>query len=281
MKKQILCFAALLISLQLLSPSTGFGIEKVLRIEDRKVISFKQMIEEIRNTDVILVGENHNSKANHEAQLEIIKALFASGTPFSIGLEMFSATRQSELDRWISGATPVANFITEYYQNWSIPWPLYRDIFLHARAQHIPMVGLNIPQRISTKVFKTGFSSLTPAEKKEIPPGITCTLDKEYRQFIDDMYEVHDRSGKSFDNFCETQMLWDSAMAWHIINYLNTHPGRKMVVLTGVGHSWKRGIPHQIKTRSHYRSLSILPDLPNGKSAKDITISDADYLLLK
>ena len=239
------------------------------------------MMQEIKDADVILIGESHNSMADHRAQLAIIKALHASKVPFAIGLEMFRANSQTSLNRWTAGVMPLKNFLLVYYDNWSEPWPLYRDIFLFAKQNRIQMVGLNVPPDVSNKVFATGYDSLTPVEKKEIPPGITCTVDREYRRYIDEMYHAHQAGGeKTFNNFCEAQMLWDSVMAWHIINHLNTWPRVKMVVLTGIGHAWKKGIPAQIKSRSRCTYAVVLPEMPNGRPDKDITPADADYILL-
>ncbi len=283
MKKIIVFTAALLIFVfsPLFASAAKIPDMRVLRIRDRQVISFSRMIEEIRGADVILLGESHTSVADHRAQLAVISALHGDGTRFAIGLEMFRADSQVELDQWVNGALPLKTFLKIYYDNWSAPWPLYRDIFLYAREFRIPMAGLNLPPEISDKVFTSGFDSLSPSEKKQIPPGITCTVDKEYMRFIDEMYRLHESmGGKSFNDFCEAQMLWDSVMAWHIVNRLRGAPGLKMVVLTGIGHAWKKGIPAQIGKISNYRCAVVLPGMPNGKPDSAVTPGDADYILM-
>jgi uncharacterized iron-regulated protein len=253
----------------------------VLRIKDRQVIAFLHMIRQLRDTDVILVGESHDSTADHSTQLAVIKSLEVTKVPIAVGLEMFKSSSQRALDRWVEGTIPLKSFVKIYYENWTEPWPLYRDIFLYARRHRIPMIGLNLPENISDKVFKSGFGSLSEAEKKEIPPGIQCTVDRKYRAFISDMYGMHHTGGeKGFSNFCEAQMLWDSVMAWNVIHWLNNRPDMKVVVLAGIGHAWKRGIPDQIKARSKYSFAVVLPELPTGKQDRDITVNDADYLLI-
>ena len=280
MKKIIILFAAMvLVSCQTAPADVTM---RVLRVRDKRVIGFGEMVREIKGADVILLGETHTSVGDHKAQLAVIKALHASNATFAIGLEMFRADNQGALDRWVSGRMPLESFLPVYYKNWSAPWPLYRDIFLYARRMRIPMAGLNIPPRISNAVFAHGFGSLTPAEKKELPGGISCTVDKEYRRFIHEAYQFHmGGGGGSFYDFCQAQMLWDSVMAWRIVNYLRTRPGMKMVVLTGEGHAWKRGIPDQIRQRSDYSVEVVLPEMPNGKPVRDITAKDADYILMR
>ena len=69
-------------------------------------------------------------------------------------------------------------------------------------------------------------------------------------------------------------------MAWRIVKWLHDTPGKKMVVLAGIGHVWKKAIPDQIKARSNYRLAVILPKMPSGKQAAEVTSNDADYLLI-
>ena len=87
-------------------------------------------------------------------------------------------------------------------------------------------------------------------------------------------------AGMNFTNFCEAQLLWDSAMAAHVLDYLKTHPDYTMVVIAGSGHAWKQGIPRQVQMRSNIPLRVILPEVA-GKSEPDTTTtSDADYLWL-
>ncbi len=254
---------------------------KVLRLRDRQVISFGQMIREIGGADIIILGESHASEADHRAELAVIEALHASVAPLALGLEMFRAGSQKDLDAWVQGDIPQKDFQLVYYDNWELPWSLYRDIFLFARQVGMPVFGLNVDSEISNKVFEHGFDSLSPAEKKDLPSGITCTVDEEYMRYIKEMYQFHQgMGGKSFYDFCQAQMLWDSVMAANITARLRKTPGVKMVVLAGMGHAWKKGIPAQIKKISNYRYVVVLPGMQNSEADQDITSDEADYLLL-
>jgi uncharacterized iron-regulated protein len=98
--------------------------------------------------------------------------------------------------------------------------------------------------------------------------------------FIRRAYSGHGKEGRSFVHFCEAQMVWDKAMAWHLVAYLKRHPGTKIVVLTGIGHAWKRGIPEQVAEQGKFSSLVILPSVPGEVERGRITERDADYLFL-
>ncbi len=252
-----------------------------LRVRDGRDIAFSQMIEEIKKANFVFVGEVHDIPAHHQLELDVIKALHESGIPLSIGLEMFRADSQKPLDEWVRGALPTDKFLPAYYDNWRQAWPLYRDIFSYARDHQIPMVGLNIPDKIAEAVAKKGFASLTREERTQLPPGISCDVDPTYMDFIRKAYAGHTgHVDKRFLNFCEAQMVWDKSMAWHLIEYTKKHPGRTVIVLAGVGHSWKRGIPEQISRESKYSLKVIMPLVPDQIEPDSVTVADADYVIM-
>jgi uncharacterized iron-regulated protein len=258
------------------------GMPRVFRVRDGSTISYGEMIREIRSTSLIFVGEIHTSEADHLLELDIIKSLHEVKVPLAVGFEMFTVESQKSLDGWVKGTLPRDTFIRVYYQNWGMPWPLYGDILTYLREERIPAIGLNLPQEISRKVSRDGFSSLTGKELDMLPPGITCSVDKQYMEFIERAYREHDRSGGHFVNFCEAQMLWNKTMAWHLVGYLKKVPDKIVVVIAGTGHAWKRAIPEQVRELSketHYKV--ILPEIPGYIDPKGVTVADADYIVLK
>lgn len=257
------------------------GDNRVLRLGDGKVISFGTMIEDAKKAKVIFVGETHDSKKDHQSQLEIVKALHREGVPLVVGLEMFRADSQNDLDHWVKGTLELREFLKVYYDNWGAPWPLYRDIFLYCRDNKIPMLGLNVAESITKKVSRQGFSTLTDEELRKLPPGISCNVDDQYMDFIRKAYAVHGAADKSFLHFCEAQMVWDKAMAWHIVEFLKKNPGRTVIVLAGVGHSWKKAIPEQMGRLSAFPYRVILPEVPERIGRSTMSVREADYFLLR
>jgi uncharacterized iron-regulated protein len=258
------------------------GYRKVLRVQDGSLISFDQMLREIRGVDLVFVGELHGYKRHQRAQLDVVRSLFESGTPVGIGLEMFRWDSQKALDDWVRGRIPPDEFVRIYNDNWRVPWPSYRDIFTYAREKKLDLVGLNVPDEITEKVARSGFSSLTPEELKKLPPGISCDIDQEYLDFIRTAHAAHGhKRGHSFTNFCEAQMVWDKAMAWHLLEYLKSNQGKTVVVIAGKGHTWKRGIPEQVRRGSSLKYRVILPETSGAIDRRVVTIHDADYLLIE
>ena len=257
------------------------GIQ-VFRVRDSRVISYEQMIGDLKKTNLVFIGEVHDRGSHHQLQHDIIKALNSSGVPIAVGFEMFTAESQNDLDKWSAGLLPLENFIQLYYSNWNYPWPLYKDIFLYVRDNKIPAVGLNVPAEISQKVARSGFSSLTKKELEKFPSEIACSVDERYMKFIRRAYAAHGHSGKEFIHFCEAQLLWDHAMAQNILSFLRKNPYKTVVVIAGTGHAWKRGIPDQVQFLSKEAAYRvILPEIPGYIGTANITADDADYILLQ
>ena len=279
--KKIIAFIVLFLYIPVLIECSSHS-GGILRIRDGRIISMGELKEDIKNTPVVIVGELHNNKKHHDFQLRVIEELYKDHIPFAIGLEMFQSGNQKTLDSWVAGTLPLQKFLETYYDDWGFPWPLYRDIFLYARDNKIPLVGLNVSRNITQKIAQTGFSSLSEAELRQLPPGITCDITQAYREFITKAYRDHGFTNeKLFIQFCEAQMVWDSTIAWNVMKYLKQNPTRVMIVLAGTGHAWKLGIPSNLEKKPIFAYKVILPEKFGSLDRQDITLKEADYLLLE
>jgi uncharacterized iron-regulated protein len=228
---------------------------------------------------MVFAGEVHSNQQHHQLQLNIIRSLHQLSVPVAIGLEMFRADNQGDLDKWASGGFTEEEFIRKYQQNWSLPWPLYRDIFLYARNNAIPLVGLNIPAEITKKVAVAGFSSLNEDELRRLPPETGCMVNEQYMKFIRRAYSMHGHGDSQFRYFCEAQLLWDQVMARNLLEFSKKNPEKTIVVIAGNGHAWKRGMPEQVRNLSHKTPFRVvLPYIPGAVEPRLITAEDADFI---
>jgi uncharacterized iron-regulated protein len=278
-KQQIRILYFLICLLLLIASSICYSSVKryVIRLGKGET-TFQGMIKEISSARVIFFGEIHNDINHHKNQLDAIQALYKKGLPFATGLEMFPKKHQENHNDWVSGSIKEENFIPIFNEDWGYDWGLYKDIFLYARNKKIPLIGLNVPREITRKVAQRGFQSLSSDELSELPPGITCDLDKRYMDFIKRVFEYKENNDETFRNFCEAQVIWDQSMAWHLSQYLRKNPDSLVIVLTGTVHAWKYGIPRQLQKFISVKYRVILPDLPGDYST--ITINDADYMVI-
>lgn len=249
-------------------------------VNARSELSDQQVIDRLKDNSIILVGEQHDSEKHHQAQLQVIRTLYGAGSPLAIGMEMFRHDSQRQLDEWVADKIDEHAFQEVFRDNWGSLWPLYRPILLYARENHIPLVGLNVDRDITSQVARKGFASLSDEQKGHLS-DVACTISEPYMDFIKEAYGAHAHGDMNFTWFCEAQLVWDTAMAAHALNYLKEHPDRRMVILAGSGHARKMGIPEQIKKRSSVPYTVVLPEEPGVVDTQTITTEDADLLIIE
>ena len=275
----IIVSVLILFSLSIVLCSQAPKTDRLLRVSDGQTVSLADLVKDLSKCRLVFVGELHTTQSHHHAQLQIIRALKEAGTPVAIGLEMFRRESQPDLDRWVQGELSEKEFEQIYYKNWNYPYRLYKDIFLYAREHKIPMVGLNVPPEVTKQVAREGFDSLSPKQRGDLPM-VTCRVDPEYLAFIRRSLAMHGHGGLDFIKFCEAQLVWDTAMAWSLLRYLEQNPEVTVVVVAGSGHSWKRGIPRQIRSRSALPFRVILPEIPGRVEPENVSENETDYLWL-
>ncbi|HIJ96394.1 MAG TPA: ChaN family lipoprotein [Desulfuromonadales bacterium] len=256
---------------------SGCSITQALRIEDRTTVDIRTMIDEVGTVPVVFVGERHDAYEHHRVQLEVIKGLQAKGKTLAIGMEMFEGSSQKALDAWSAGRMTTNEFKNVYQWNWrNVPYWLYEDIFSYARENHIPIIALNAPREIVTKVSRLGISSLTDADKRLLPPEVDTDVSETYLDFIRSAYWSHGRASDNFRSICEAQMLRNRVMASRIRDYHQQNQQSVMVVIAGGGHAREKGgVPAEL---GKLPFKIILPPIP-GLNAKSISSEDTNFLL--
>lgn len=248
-------------------------------LQGQEALSKDQALLRLNKARIVLVGEHHNNRRHHQVQLEVIRTLHKAGYKVAVGMEMFRRDSQSALDQWVAGKMEENQFEPIFMDNWTYGWPLYRPIFEYAQKNHIAMVGLNVPRKVTAQVAYHGFASLNPEQKGSLE-GITCNVTPAYRDFVTRAYGAHGHGQMEFNRFCEAQLVWDTAMAMHAIDYLERHPDEVMVLLAGSGHARKLGIPAQLAKINTWPYAVVLPETKDVFETGTVTVQDADYLFL-
>jgi len=167
-----------------------------------------------------------------------------------------------------------------YARNWSYGWQLYRDLFILARDNHIPLIALNIPKPVISRVMAQGPSAL---QESEIPPKISWSLNEsqaDYMRTIARQVFGNSPPEKYLARLSEAQALRNSGMAWNIANYKQKHAADRVVVLAGMWHAVKHGVPELLAKHGTYTCKVILPELAEF-SLENATVSEADYLIMR
>lgn len=240
-------------------------IDKIFNTNINSELSFDEMIDDLRQKRIVLIGESHNNQLHHDVQLEIIEGLVNTGKPVVLALEMFNPEQNEKLAAWTSGTTDQNTFLeqTEFLTTWGHNYRYYKDIFDYAREAHIPIYGVNVDRKYATKISKNGLDSLSAEDLEAIPEIDTSNV--EHKFLIKVMMEGLDATmPDQFENLYCAQSLWDAAMGEGAITTAQKHPESTVIVLAGSGHViYNLGIGRIIKDRSVFSFSSVVTvDIP-------------------
>ncbi|MEW6584176.1 MAG: ChaN family lipoprotein [Nitrospirota bacterium] len=240
--------------------------EPVVVLQPRKAERLDDVMPSLLMTPIIYAGERHTDYEDHRVQLKIIRYLYEKGRKFAVGMEMFQRPFQKVMDEYLQGEITEREFLkrTEYFKRWQFDYSQYREIVEYAKAKGIPVIALNIRSEIIKKVSEAGLDSLSEDERKDVPESMDMS-DEEYRDRLKGIFEGHRmRGNKSFDNFYQSQILWDETMAHSIDEFLSRNPDHQIVVLAGTGHlMYGSGIPQRAHRRNGRSFITILPEAPS------------------
>lgn len=225
--------------------------------QEQQQLTQQQILQELVKADVVYLGETHDSAEDHQAQLEILQALYQQNQKIAIAMEMFQRPFQDVLDQYLAGKITEVQLVeqSEYEKRWGFPWEYYAPILRFAKAHQLPVLALNTPTEVTRKVARNGLESLTATERKYIPIFSEIRTDNaEYRQMMQNIYAQHHHVGHgnsmNFERFFTAQVLWDETMAETIAQFLKANPDYQVIVLAGKGHIvYGHGIPSRVARR--------------------------------
>ena len=250
-----------------------------------EVFSANQLAARLRDTRLLLVGESHTTADFHRVQLRVIRALQESGRKVMIGLEMFPYTEQKSLDHWRDGLLTEAGFLqlARWYEFWGYHWDYYRDIFLYARDNRIPMYGVNAPRAVVTAVREKGIDQLADADKQHVPPHVDIDSTDHLTFFKASFDEDNSMHGSMPESMLKgmqaAQATWDATMGYNSVQVLKAAPaGSILVVMVGSGHvAYGVGIEHQAKQWFDGKITTLIPVPVQDSDEKPVADVKASY----
>ncbi len=229
----------------------------------------------VAKTAVVLLGESHTDADHHRWQLHTLAALHGRGGNIVIGFEAFPRRLQSVLGDWVEGKLTDEAFLkaSEWRQVWGYDAALYMPLFQFARLNRIPMIALNVEQKLVSRIGQQGWEGVPASEreglsdpapasqayqrelarvyliKKAMPPG----ADPSSFQALSPPEPDEAALGEAvkqpeFKRFVDAQLTWDRAMAEALAGAKRKFSDATVVGILGSGHvASGYGVPHQLK----------------------------------
>lgn len=283
---KLIKLCVLSLSIFLLCSNVIATAEPTVKPQPPQTYTNQEILQQLVKAKIVYLGETHDSEADHQAQLKIIREMQRQNRKIAIALEMFQRPFQSAIDNYLAGKITEQQLVeqTEYDRRWRFPWEYYAPILRFAALKQLPVLALNTPSEVTRKVASQGLESLTAEDKKHIPPISEIRTDNaEYRQMLLEVFQQHQKAGKgnstAFERFLQAQVLWDETMAESIAEFVKANPDYQVVVLAGKGHIiYGYGIPSRVerrlgvgkvKTRSVVFNSTENPTLSAEKSIAD------------
>jgi uncharacterized iron-regulated protein len=277
-----LCAAALVQVLVLPLAGTVHAVSETetmnaIVVEPADSATLPQLVAKLAGERVVYVGETHTALADHQVQLEVLRAMAAQPGELAVGVEWFQHPFQPVLDDYLAGRIDEAELLrrSEYYERWRFDYRLYRPIMQFARDNGIPVLALNAPRELTRAISSVGIDGLDAEQRANLPDGYDFD-DSAYADKLRQVFLQHAGGSGDFRRFLEVQLTWDERMAQGAAEYLNGSPERRILVLAGRGHiAGRGGIPNRVTRRTGLHGATIATYDPSGS-----LFNETDYLVL-
>ena len=225
----------LLVAVLFFATSTIFAQQKpayILYNAEGKKVSYKKMIKQLAEKDIVLFGEFHNNPIAHWLELAVAKDL-SEKRNLTFGAEMFEADNQQALNDYLSGKIS-AKGLDSAARLWNNYKTDYAPLVNFAKEKNAAFIATNIPRRYASLVSKKGFEALdtlSALEKTWIAP-LPMDYDAQLPGYVK-MVEM--MGGHGGPNMPKAQASKDATMAYFILQYFK--PGSLFLHYNGAFHS--------------------------------------------
>jgi uncharacterized iron-regulated protein len=226
------------------------------------------LMQEVSQSNVLLLGETHDRYDIHRWQLHVCAAMRSLRNDIAIGFEMFPRRLQPVLDDWVAGKLDQQAFleVAEWGKVWGFAAELYLPIFHFCREFAVPMLALNCYRELVTRVGKEGWDAILLDERDGLTPSANAT--PAYRQYLFDITgggsparKVTAPQAPEFDRFLRAQQTWDRAFACNIAKARATDKPPLVIGIIGRGHlEYGHGTPFQLTDLGIDKVTTLLPN---------------------
>ena len=215
-----------------------------------KVVTLDKAADDLAQYDVVFFGEAHGHAANHLAQMQIFKRLYARNPNLTLSMEQFERSAQPIMDQYLTGEIG-EEVLRDQGNAWEHYTSSYRPLVEFAKTKSLPVIAAEVPGNMVSCVGEEG-------------PGFLERLTGEPRAWIADELNLQDGPYKDRyltflsqaaghgaggaemsedevnrinDLRFAAQVSRDDTMAESIAMHLKDNPGRQVMHINGSFHS--------------------------------------------
>ncbi|MFZ4707657.1 MAG: ChaN family lipoprotein [Bacteroidales bacterium] len=199
--------------------------------------SYKDMLKEASEADIVFFGELHDNPICHWLEYEITADLYAErGKNLILGAEMFESDNQLIVNEYLAKLIKDKNFEAE-----ARLWPNYKTDYKRlldfARDSSLAFIATNVPRRYASMVNATGFDALNTLDKNayQFIAPIPIKYDSTLSCYADMYKMMGDAPTHATRNIACAQATKDATMAHFILQ--NFIKGKTFLHFNGSYHS--------------------------------------------
>jgi len=201
--------------------------------------SYKDMLKEASEADIVFFGELHDNPICHWLEYELTADLYAErGKNLVLGAEMFESDNQLIVNEYLGKLIKEKNFEAE-----ARLWPNYKTDYKRlldfARDSSLAFIATNIPRRYASMVNATGFDALNTLDKNayQFIAPLPIKYDSTLSCYADMYKMMGDAPTHATRNIACAQATKDATMAHFILQ--NFTKGKTFLHFNGSYHSDK------------------------------------------
>ena len=216
-------------------------------------------VDMLMDYDVIFIGEEHESRVSHHAELTILKGLAKRDSNLVLALEMFERDVQDILDAYLKRKISEKEFLEQ-----SRPWPnyleAYRPLIEFAKKKGMRVIAANIPRRAAAAVSIANeiCPDMMGKDRIYLPKTVHLKSKEYYKRFASSMEEMPHftpMKGMKVDGLYKAQVLKDAVMAASIEPFLDC----RTLFCCGHFHSdYHLGIPYQLQKNHPKLKIAVI-----------------------
>jgi len=235
---------------------------------------FGGMIDELREADVVYVGEDAGNPDHLLLQLRIVEYLAYYRRLHAIAIEAFAQGDQAVLDDYVFGRAGEEVL----RERCPVPFAQYRAVLRFARGMRIPVIGLAVAPAIRAAVAAGGLDRLSDEQRRSLP-AIDTERSPAAREYWRASFEGDDAA---FAREWLVRCVEEAAMADAIVRWSRTAPDDAQVVVLGSSErfAWRWGVPDLVRQRFGRVDRIVIP-LVAGEDGPDPAVFSqafADYV---
>lgn len=205
--------------------------------QNGKNASYKEMLKQASEADIVFFGELHDNPICHWLEYELTADLYAEkGKNLILGAEMFEADNQLIINEYLQKLIKEKSFESE-----ARLWPNYKTDYKRllnfARDSSLAFIATDIPRRYASMVNSGGFEALNKLDKNayQFIAPLPIKYDSTLSCYADMYKMMGDSPSHATRNLACAQASKDATMAYFILK--NFTKGKTFLHFNGSYHS--------------------------------------------